>query len=1165
MNPTSQQLESIEYEGENLFIKAGAGTGKTATLTAKIAYLLAKQNKLGLKSVQDVLAVTFTDRATAELASRIRRVMREQGLEADALLVDGAWISTIHGMCARILREHAFELGLDPAFKVMTPEESDELLRQAVEYVIDEASGAAPDSVYAPLFREFKATANASYSHSTTVEDVVGKLVRVLATLPGGLDELHQGPEPTLPSAIARVLQSEMYHAGVILKETGSGTKTVQDALDQYASIYSDLDGVSTADEEASQEALIRVFQRGKTALRRISDEDAYAAMSNARSAIDSAYADVCQYVAYDLLKRFLALANATGERFALMKQHEGKLDNDDLLIRAYRALEGNPTIASRYSEQFRLTMIDEFQDTDRLQVRIAKTIGSGNGKQLCTVGDAQQSIYGFRGTDVGLFRRFEEDLPKDSASLRLDMNFRSHSDIISFVNKVFGAPGVFGDDFLVLEPTPNRTPRVGEPAFDDSVPRIDMLLTTGNRPSAREGIAKAELIKYEAEAIAARLARFAESGWKASQMVLLLGTMTNSDVYAAALREEGFEVVITGGSVFWKQPEPSLVEMVLRLLADPYDDEAAYQVLASKLVGISSDELLLLSFCPDGKRRAFIDGLFQASDDAPKRIVFARDLIVQGLRQIGYALPSQIVMRMFVESGYIARMEERGASGSAECANLLKAIRFVEDFEADGAGIAHVASVYSNYHATLPKNPPGALAAKGNDAIQIMTIHGSKGLEFPIVALAEFERTSHQNDFICQTSGGETFISMLPGKSAPESFRKRVGYKESKEADDERLSVADLAKDGIGRGEYHRRLALYSAQEEVAESRRLFYVGVTRAREALVIAFHPYTLSAGGLGTTPITDDLGVLFGDGVIPIHDEDVDYGGSMPAHLECTQLKPDDEDEQSKFSKEPIPDPKSGQLVNLIPNLMSSDSTYVQAGSVDDGTFEFSYSSLPPVAATTAGEKPLSDAERDATFRLGLAFHLVAEYMVDSGEFAHKNPGVPDDKTLRNLVKPYRLDDIQLKRLNSALSSWASCNLAMEAAEYQTVRAEVPFYQAFSTSKMPQRCYLDGEIDLLCMDEDAQHALIVDYKTGGSEEETQVQLQDKHRLQALCYTQAVLSMGVESVDVVFVRVERQDDDGQPETVRYTFDASQELDVHTKIENQLVESGSASMSGV
>ena len=205
-----QQLQVVKTLDRPLFVSAGAGTGKTFTLTRRIVYALSPESGPFVEHLDQVLAITFTKDAAAEIRDRVRRALIEEGMDEEALTVDDAWISTIHGMCSRILRAHALELGIDPEFTVLT--DTDELMDQAVEHVLGRATApdAAPElaaslkALYAwyPMAGE-----GGPFGGGTTIKGLVRDLLELSSQLPGGMDDacFADAPIPRhLPMPIVR-------------------------------------------------------------------------------------------------------------------------------------------------------------------------------------------------------------------------------------------------------------------------------------------------------------------------------------------------------------------------------------------------------------------------------------------------------------------------------------------------------------------------------------------------------------------------------------------------------------------------------------------------------------------------------------------------------------------------------------------------------------------------------------------------------------------------------------------------------------------------------------------------------------------------------------------------------------------------------------------------
>ncbi len=222
---TPKQRESIQHVHGPLLISAGAGSGKTFTLTQRIAYALLPESGPAITSIDDVLAITFTERAAAEIKARIKRTLRAEGLIEQALKVDAAWISTIHSMCARILRTHALDLGIDPAFTIMSDTDRKDELVSAIDGALGDDNDIVSHGSYAELFEEYKA--RSSSSRAETIASMLQTLLDTAAGLHGGLDVVDLGPAPANVSSLARELLCAYENVAAPLEEAGD-SKTAQ-------------------------------------------------------------------------------------------------------------------------------------------------------------------------------------------------------------------------------------------------------------------------------------------------------------------------------------------------------------------------------------------------------------------------------------------------------------------------------------------------------------------------------------------------------------------------------------------------------------------------------------------------------------------------------------------------------------------------------------------------------------------------------------------------------------------------------------------------------------------------------------------------------------------------------------------------------------------------
>lgn len=913
---TPDQRDCVTHVDGPLLVSAGAGSGKTLMLTKRIVYALLHPEASGVHDIDEVLAITFTELAAGEIKSRVRAGLREEGLAEAALKVDACWISTIHGMCARILRESAFDLGLNPRFSLLDDTDRDQLIEDCVNRALAEVRAADPDDpdegaavspAFADLFAEFEKA-----DGSSSVGEMASDLVKKAANIRGGLDAVvcRDAPEPReiagdVLGAMERCDAAAREGIARNGKQKDKFTQAARDALENEACgmpVFERLQANAACGYRDVAVALANVDLSFGTNTRKEPYATAYALL---RQACIDGRLNCALGIAQPARAELLALARRVQELFRAAKAERGTLDQDDLLLRTLDAFETHPDIEARYRNRFKLVMVDEFQDTSAIQVALIGHLTDGD-RRLCTVGDTQQSIYRFRGADVGTYRAHKRAMRRHEGSgglyRELGKNFRSHGDVIAFVNRVFGDPEVFGSsgEFIELDWVADHA--AANP-FPD-VARIDVVATTCPRG---KGLGTEERHLVEAEEIARRFeslhAEAPNRRW--GDMVVLLGTMKRADVYAATLRAHGIPCIVTGGSGFSWTPEAQEVGALLGAVANPWDDASLRAALGGAAFGLGAEELLRLGSADDGGMRHLWQGLTEArGKDSSARVRLAASLLADAVDSAAQAGASRTLTDVAVSSGWLERLQGQGPQGMASAANVLKAIRLVESIENDPSSPRGVPATAARFARKLEegyKDKPGSLMTAGQDAVRILTVHASKGLEFPIVALADFYGLRSETGRLrLETTGDRIYLSLLPSASVADGTPLE-GFLELKLTDKQRERLVDAGHidesarptplDAEDAADFHRAVTAASKAGEFGELRRKFYVGATRPREALVLAVNMNDSSTGHYHD--VLEDLRRgLFGPmGDFATAPEGLDFGGSRRASVERLRLERD----------------------------------------------------------------------------------------------------------------------------------------------------------------------------------------------------------------------------------------------------------------------------------
>lgn len=1201
-----QQLQVVKTLDRPLFVSAGAGSGKTFTLTRRIVYALSPESGPFVEHLDRVLAITFTKDAAAEIRDRVRRALIEEGMDEEALTVDDAWISTIHGMCSRILRAHALELGIDPEFTVLT--DTDELMDQAVEHVLARATApdAAPElavslkSLYAwyPMAGE-----GGPFGAGTTIKGLVRDLLELSSQLPGGMDDVCVARGQADTSALA-----DAYRAA--LGASKAATEKAQMALDAIDAF--EASGKTMADAarlmmSCTMPRASKAFPKEQVELLKAEAADAFINIVLA-----------CGGPALDAL---VGLARSVEAEYRALKAAQSALDNNDLLRMAYEALRDYPAIREAYEGRFKMVMIDEFQDTDQMQVDLIRYLTGAGERALCTVGDAQQSIYRFRGAEVEVFRRQERKVDASGTAeaaavagaaadvpagelVKLVRNFRSHDEVLRYVARVFdGDDGGLMQGFLDLEASDGRK---------------DTLVADASRRQALfvAGGSTQERTQAKARAIAERFRALADAGQPQGGMVLLLGRMTNADVYAQAFRDQGLDCVIAGGSVFAQAAEVQTVRALVCALANPADTaQGLMPLLASPMFALGAQEFLALATKLDSETgetsRRNIDAGIMSDFDVPglqdlPLVTRAREVLRYALRRVGRDSFAAIARDVVNASGWFVRLAQRGPEGKAIAANVLKALDAVVEAEAEfGNSPRSIALAFDRFLAG--KEAPGALNEEGDGAVRIMTVHASKGLEYPVVAVAECfgVRKSSGAAQMGRVDGGAQVVA-LPArfdgvKLADGTFVKGDDVKKQFEHAFKGKGTSlwlspELMEDVCATGspaEAFVRLRNDDLRLSLEERARLLYVAMTRARELVILAMDA-GVSRGKVcaptfdAETDLTYDVlrRILPTDSLdMPQLDSDrLVFDNSKPGDYELISLADFTFGEQAFEANASLD--AEGRLVRgdvdvadnaahstvpgpADPEPDSFELVYPQAVGVRMGTCPFpardsySYSSIAAALHAETEDRaaeahvPMDEAGDDAEsdgsemtdadvaavelagnpMALGSAFHAACQWLIEMG--ADALPAARADA----LARLWRLTPEQRERFDVALDRWLKSAVRADLLAWPCVRAEVPFFSLGCEDKDIARygAYAEGAIDALATNPaDSSCALVIDYKTGGTPDETPEQLQEKHALQARVYADVLHKAGFEAVTVKFVRVEQVDlaNPCEPQVVTYSL---------------------------
>ncbi|HEU5105502.1 MAG TPA: UvrD-helicase domain-containing protein, partial [Solirubrobacterales bacterium] len=555
--PTPEQEAAIVASAPRVLIEAGAGSGKTGVMVDRYCRLVCDRGV----APEAVLAITFTEKAAAELRERVRAELARRAADGSARAAEllasigGAWITTIHGFCHRVLAAHPVAAGVDPRFSVLDPAEADRAAREAFDDALEVFVGDGDPE------REETVAAYGTEALREMVVDAHEELRSRGARTP-------RLPEPP-PAEAAAALRRAAEVAAATLAELSESSK----ARPQV--------------ERALELLRARGEQIGVDELATLRSKSTAKGMAEYCEAIDDALARVAEAgeggTAYRHMQELLRIFAGNYEE---AKARRRGLDFEDLQLLAAGLLDQD-AVGRSYRARFRHVMIDEFQDTNRLQLRLIESL-RGPETSLVVVGDLLQSIYGFRHADLDVFREQRQQIGADpkGETIELSGNFRSRPEVIGAVNALGGE--LIGDSYQPL--SVGLAPDGPPPG--DGVTAVELLLTRKAgwddfdlEPAVDSGTPPHYLA--EARSLARRLRELVDSGVRRGEIVLLLRAFTHLGAYEDSLARAGLRPYVVGGRGYWSQQQVSDVCALLAVIANPLDDQALFGALASPACGV--------------------------------------------------------------------------------------------------------------------------------------------------------------------------------------------------------------------------------------------------------------------------------------------------------------------------------------------------------------------------------------------------------------------------------------------------------------------------------------------------------------------------------------------------------------------------------------------------
>lgn len=866
---TAAQSAAMNLTDKTLLISAAAGSGKTATLTQRIIKRLTDVENPG--DLSKMLIVTFTRSAADELKARIFSALSaelaknpsDKHLTSQLIQLGSAKICTIDAFYLELIRSNFSQLGLSPSFRIADPTEMEVLSGHLMEETIDFFY--ETDENFPALSECLTGTRN---SHQ--LSETLLRLSEKAASFPEGIEFLHLCSEQMHRQAQQELDFFSTEFGKVLRNETVDAVRHFQTVFSQACQTFAEGDLVvllpSYSYDYEFCSLLLQALSHPTEGYRLTQETLASFSPIRLKPLRDNATEESNQFKELrtaihgkirDMLKKSFSKPQKTISRamedtarhtdtvYRLLKEYENRMDEEkkrrnmldfnDIRRQTLRLLvdsDGSPTsIAQQYAEEFQAIYIDEYQDVDRVQDLIFRSISKSNNRFM--VGDIKQSIYGFRGAEPSLFAKYRTAFPAytdqeaeaaDGVSVFMSENFRCDSSIIDFTNlicsKIFSACSESigyrpEDDLRFAKPLPDesyQSPRVEVTVL--SAPPKESL--TDTEPKEEETPEKKAV---EAEYIASEIERLIHSETKADSspiypgdIAVLFRSRSMSPYLNQALNRRGILTSESDGEHYFENPDVLMVLCLLNAVDNPHRDIFLSGTLRSPLFEFTMDDLIAIRRCADSTYSLY-DALlaYKEKDDELAERCRTFDETLNEYRRVSSALPVDRFLRYlfesekFVLSGFLTEQTESGEGG-----NLLRLYEYARTFEAGSfKGLYNFIEFINTVieEGKKIKTPPKGIS---KERVNLMTIHQSKGLEFPVC-------------FVCNV--GARFN--LSDQQSSMLFEYPIGLA---------MKIADSTGFARINTPMREALCLNSSIHQREEEMRVLYVALTRARERLYV-----------------------------------------------------------------------------------------------------------------------------------------------------------------------------------------------------------------------------------------------------------------------------------------------------------------------------------------
>lgn len=797
---TDSQWQAIYDQGTNLLVSASAGSGKTAVLVRRVIEKIKRQQL----SVEQLLVVTFTEAAASEMKERIQTALQEAiNVETDQemknhftrqlTMLPMANISTLHSFCSKVIQRFFYLIDLDPSYRMLTDETETILLKEDVWDELRETFYEENQEIF------YRLTENFSNDRSDSgLEDLILAMYEFARANPNPFHWLDGLVENYRMNNLA---DSDLFH-DLIRPEI---LKTLQEINQTYQWMISASQGIEELQKitELAQNEQGLIQQIKQTIMENKLD-DVFTMFENIKFStypsprkkeVKELYGDViieCKNYrdqakqeltkiremyfnvspeeqverlqeALPIVEELVRVEKRFIEEYSAKKREKGMLDFNDLEHFTLQILQTEvdsiKPAENYYRNRFSEIMVDEYQDINQLQETILRQLSSEEPGNLFMVGDVKQSIYGFRLADPTLFIKKYHDFADEDGGRRIILaeNFRSRKEVLDFTNLVFTQ--LMDQTVGQIEYDRQAELVNGFTAFPETeafAPELLIYQKNGEVPEWIEDKSMGEIFTT-----ATKIRQLIDQGFevydkkekamrslKYEDIVLLTPTRSHNLTILEVFKELGIPLAINDTQNYFQSTELRVMISLMQIIDNPYQDIPLAAVLRSPIVGLQEEELAQIRLAlPQKEYYQAVKSYSRSNDDGIAERLTAFMTQLNDWREFARRESlANLLVRIYNETAYLDYVLGMPA-GQQRHANLLALIERAKDYERSSFRGLYQFVRFIEKMQEKDKDLGEPPTEEVNDAVRVMTIHGSKGLEFSVVFLMDMSKSFNVQD----------------------------------------------------------------------------------------------------------------------------------------------------------------------------------------------------------------------------------------------------------------------------------------------------------------------------------------------------------------------------------------------------------------------------------